>query len=57
MGKKNSNVFDKCLCKKCLKVRQALGTCKVSSLSSVPIAHVDPGDILNNFCFDYYAQK
>ena len=27
--------------------------CKVSSLSS---AHVDPGDILNNFCFDVYAQ-
>ena len=27
--------------KKCLKVRQALGTCKVSSLSSVPSAYVD----------------
>ena len=43
--------------KNVLKVRQALGTCKVSSLSSVPSAHVDPGDILNNSCFDVYAQK
>ena len=32
-------------------------SCKVSSLSSVPSAHVDPGDILNNFCIDVYAQK
>ena len=43
--------------KKCLKVRQALGTCQVSSLSSVPSAYVDPWDILNNFCFHVYAQK
>ena len=36
-----------------------VGTCKVSSfssLSSVSSAHVEPGDILNNFCFDVYAQ-
>ena len=40
-----------------LKVRQALGTCQVQSLSSVPSAYVDLWDLLNNFCCHVYAQK
>ena len=56
IGMLNINIFMVSI-KKCLKVRQALGTCKVSSLSSVPSAYVDPWDILNNFCFHVYAQK
>ena len=58
--------------KKFLKVRQVLGTCKVSSFSSVsgvssvssvsrvsslPSTYVDPWDIMNNFCFHVYTQK
>ena len=48
--------------KKNLKVRQALGTSKVSScqdvkLSGCQVVKFDPWDMLNNFSFHVYAQK
>ena len=51
--------------KKCLKVRQALGTWKLWKVENLKTwqfenfenVKKDPWDMLNNFCFHVYAQK
>ena len=43
--------------KKCLKVRQRLGTREKFEILKFKIAQVDPRDMLNNFCFHVYAEK